>query len=42
MPKAALSVWMASRLGFAPPVSMRDAYVLANPHLAANASWVNP
>ena len=37
-PKASANTLMALIEGLAPPVSMRDMYVLAKPHLSANAS----
>lgn len=37
-PHASAETLMALIDGFAPPVSMRDMYVLAKPHLSAKAS----
>lgn len=36
--RASAKVCIASRLGFAPPVSILDMYVRAKPHLSAKAS----
>ncbi|MNH41738.1 hypothetical protein D3C79_1032940 [compost metagenome] len=41
-PKASASTLMALMEGLAPPVSMRDMYVLAKPQRSANASWLMP
>lgn len=41
-PRASARTLMALIDGFAPPVSIRDMYVLAKPHLSANASWLIP
>lgn len=37
-PRASANTFMALIEGLAPPVSIRDMYVLAKPHLSANSS----
>ena len=42
VPSASASTFIASKLGFAPPVSMRDIYVRAKPQRSANSSHRSP